>query len=242
MSYKNIPIASTDDALEFDPTSTSKWQMFVDYFDMAKLDGGAQGRWMVYGPSGFQQTQTDNNRYGVLAVLITSTIAYSAMHNNGTGYMDAIMLGDMDHDIGWAVKVSELATGTEDWTGYIGIADTHTIPADGVYFWYDRGTDGANWQVITKAAGATTKTDTGIAVTTDFANLRFVINTAGTSVAFYIDGSLVATHTTNIPTGSDKEMGHVASIRKVVLTGATTPGYHLDTLVHKFKPGTGDNW
>jgi len=33
--------------------------------------------------------------------------------------------------------------------------------------------------------------------------LRIEVNAAGTSVAFYINGTLVATHTTNIPLGSN---------------------------------------
>lgn len=71
-------------------------------------------------------------------------------------------------------------------------------PAGGVYF---RSTNGANWFAITRSGGVETATNTGVALSAlgTFQDLFFDINAAGTQVRFYIGGSLVATHTTNIP-------------------------------------------
>ena len=47
-------------------------------------------------------------------------------------------------------------------------------------------------------------TTTSTAVTASaWTKLRIEVNAAGTSVAFYVNGTLVATHTTNIPLASN---------------------------------------
>lgn len=57
---------------------------------------------------------------------------------------------------------------------------------------------GANWWVRTTSGGTNTTTDTGVAVTIgQFYTLKIVATPS--SVLFYIDGVLKATHTTNIP-------------------------------------------
>jgi hypothetical protein len=81
--------------------------------------------------------------------------------------------------------------------------------ANGIFFSYDEaGTMffefGAaatpNWKCYTRGASVTTRTNTSIPVVAgQWYKLRIDINAAGNSVTFYIDGTLVATHTTNIP-------------------------------------------
>ena len=65
----------------------------------------------------------------------------------------------------------------------------------------------ANYRCFTTVGGASTDTDSGIAFATG-AFKTFKIIATPTSVAFYIDSSLVATHTTNIPTTA--QMGIIA--------------------------------
>lgn len=52
--------------------------------------------------------------------------------------------------------------------------------------------------------------------------LRIVVNADGTSVAFYINGTLVATHTANIPTGTARLLGFGWLLIKSVGTTART--------------------
>lgn len=57
-----------------------------------------------------------------------------------------------------------------------------------------------NWHSVTSNGTATTN-NTSVAATADvFQVLRVEMNLAGTEVAFFIDGTPVATHTTNLPT------------------------------------------
>ena len=83
------------------------------------------------------------------------------------------------------------------------------VETDGVFFTYDEGgtangtAASPNWQCITVANSVRTLTTTSTAVTTGaWHKLRIEINAAGTSAAFYLNGTLLATHTTNIPLGS----------------------------------------
>ena len=84
-------------------------------------------------------------------------------------------------------------------------------------FRYDRATDGANWQCITRASGSETKTDSGVAVnagtTGTMQTLSIVVAEDGSSVVFQIGESTVATHTTRIPTSSGR-LGYGAAILK----------------------------
>jgi hypothetical protein len=79
-------------------------------------------------------------------------------------------------------------------------AETH-----GAFFTYDEGgvSNGTiaspNWQCVTTVASVRTLTTTSVAVTTTWTKLRIIVNADATEVKFYIDGTLVATHTTNIP-------------------------------------------
>lgn len=73
--------------------------------------------------------------------------------------------------------------------------------AQGIYFEYDRSLS-ANWRFCTAQASTRTKNDSGVAVTTGFKVLCFVINNNGTSVQFYINGIATGSPiTTNMPIG-----------------------------------------
>ena len=75
------------------------------------------------------------------------------------------------------------------------------------------GTEG-NWRARTSVGGVATTTDTGVPISlTAWHKLKIVATS--TSVAFYVDDVLKATHTTNIPTG---DMGVVLRTRRDVQT------------------------
>lgn len=92
---------------------------------------------------------------------------------------------------------------------------------DGVYFEYD-GTVSANW--LCKTAGSSTRTsvDSGVAVgALSWYTLAIEVNAAGTEAKYYINGTLVATITTNIPTNfSFQKTSHGAWIVKTLGTTA----------------------
>jgi hypothetical protein len=125
---------------------------------------------------------------------------------------------------------SQLSTVTNRYYAYCCLAILNsTNPANFIGFVYDEGgvtstvtnIASANWRAVTINAGVRTITDTGIAVSaTTFQKLRCEINALGTQVLFYINGVLVATHITNIPTGDSKKLGFSNYIAKTIGTTA----------------------
>ena len=129
------------------------------------------------------------------------------------------------------VNVTTLSTSVEGFAFLSGFIDvTNAVnQVDGVYFLYDeRGsstgsTASANWQCVTSSNSVRTFTTTTTAVgANSWVVLRIEINAAASSVVFKIDNVTVATHTTNIPTGTGRETGFGWLIMKSVGTTART--------------------
>lgn len=99
---------------------------------------------------------------------------------------------------------------------------------DGVYFTHDSSTD--NWRIKTRSNSVETSTlvNTTTAVsTTNYQELCIIINSAGSSVSFYINGSEVSGSplTSNIPTGSSR----VFSVAHFILKSAGTTSRDIKT-------------
>jgi hypothetical protein len=87
-----------------------------------------------------------------------------------------------------------------------GNSATNAAEGNGAFFTYDEGATqngtaaSPNWQTQTCVGSVRTLTTTASVVTAGaWTKLRIEVNAAATSVTFYINGALVATHTTNIP-------------------------------------------
>jgi len=107
------------------------------------------------------------------------------------------------------VNVETLSTVTERFRFIAGFGSSATNGAEGngAFFTYDEGAtqNGTaatpNWQTQTCVGSVRTLTTTTTAVVASaWTKLRIEVNAAATSVTFYVNGTLVATHTTNIPT------------------------------------------
>lgn len=104
------------------------------------------------------------------------------------------------------VWIPTLATVSADFLAYAGFNDrgttiTANFPSNGAYFVYYRGANGNVWACQTANASTRTNTVTATAIKTSGWTRLTIINTNG-SVEFKIDGTTVATHTTNIPTAA----------------------------------------
>ena len=106
------------------------------------------------------------------------------------------------------IEVETLSTLTEQFRFITGFATQASVinEVNAIIFTYDSGglrngtIASPNWQCVTSDNSTRTLTTTAVAVTTTWTKLRIEVNAAATSVTFYINGTLVATHTTNIPT------------------------------------------
>jgi len=68
-------------------------------------------------------------------------------------------------------------------------------PTDGIYF--EKLDADTNWFCVTRVGGVQTRTDTGVAVTTNFTRYSYTRNSTG--VIFILGTENVCTHTTNVP-------------------------------------------
>jgi hypothetical protein len=98
---------------------------------------------------------------------------------------------------------------------------TNELLVDGVFWEYDRGTT-TNWRVGTCSNSTCTMNTTSPAqaVGTGWAHLKAWVNAGATSVTFRFNDTDVNTHTTNIPTGSGREMAFGCHIHKQAGTSA----------------------
>lgn len=116
------------------------------------------------------------------------------------------VLGGGYFEFYFVVNINTLSTLTDEYELYLGLGsymETYS-PNPGDYaacFRYQR-TSSANWQGITKNAGTTTVASGGsnVAVATGWATLRMTIDAAASSVSFYVNGTLIGTSASNIPT------------------------------------------
>lgn len=107
----------------------------------------------------------------------------------------------------WArFKIPTLSDGTNTFTVRCGFGNGLAgDPTDGAFFRYTHSVNGGEWQAVTRSNGTETATDTNVAADTGYHRFEIEMNAAGTSCVFKIDGTTVATNTTNIPTGAGRE-------------------------------------
>lgn len=144
-----------------------------------------------------------------------------------SGTFTQVKLGGGQARFASRAAIHALSTGTETYTTRIGFIDSETGEStDGCFFRYTDGVNSGKWQAVCRSNGTETTADTGVTPVADtFQRFEVVVNAAGTSVAFNIDGSLVATITTNIPTGAGRETGYGIMGLKSAGTTATSGAY-----------------
>jgi hypothetical protein len=126
----------------------------------------------------------------------------------------------------WIAKIPTVPDATEDFTVRAGLLDATAANlaavVDGVYFEVIRATSTTNWICKTVSNSTTTTTTTGTAFGTGWVRLKAVVNAGGTSVEFFINGTSVATHSANIPTGAGRLTSPQIRIDKVAGTTERT--------------------
>jgi len=173
---------------------TSSYVLFTDFVE------NTQGDWLygTGGTGGDYQSVTVANRIGVV-LLRTGTTAsinrYVQLRSHGW------LADDLAFQIDFEAEVT-IPFNTSGAEGFhlVGVDDGFNAgaPSNGMFF---RATDGGNWYAVTANAGAETATDTGIAGDATYRKFRITHTTSGTrQVEFKIDGTTVATHTTNLST------------------------------------------
>lgn len=103
--------------------------------------------------------------------------------------------GSLPHIINLAVRLN---TNDANTTTRIGSSSSvgANPPTGGIYI--EKLDTDTNWFCITRSAAVQTRTDSGIAVSTSFITSSY--RRTSSNVQFFINNTLVCTHTTNVPT------------------------------------------
>lgn len=173
-------------------------------------------------------TVPNGGRMGIIQFTTGTTATGRIAHTTNTV---AIRLGGGTYVYEVDVYIPTLSDGTQRFTilgGYFANLSSPT-QANAVCFLYDEGgvATGAgasgNWRALTANNSTRTYTDTTIAVVAaTWVKLRIEVNADATEVVFKINGTTVATHSTNIPTAAGREMGCATGIIKSIGTTART--------------------
>lgn len=165
---------------------------------------------------------------GVTLGLGTTTTARAALiSQNASSVNNFVALGSGVAHWKSAVKITTLSDGTNTYTARTGITAANSGEAGaGVYFRYTDSVNAGKWQAVTRQNNTETAADTGVtAQTTSTSIFEIYVNAAATSAYFFIDGVLVATNTTNIPsgTGSNQPVGYGTSGHRSAGTASLSP-------------------
>jgi len=157
---------------------------------------GALG-WTVSGGSTTIQV-SEANETGIIrrdTSASSGTVAYTSLSTLG----GLIQSSATSTDLIWRLRLNSNDANTTVRVG--AFANINAVPpADGIYF--EKADADTNWQCVTRIGGATqTKTDSGVAVDTNFHRFRYV-RTGTASVVFYLDTVQVCSHTTNLPSNT----------------------------------------
>jgi hypothetical protein len=137
------------------------------------------------------------------------TYIYSSAVNS-----DPLLLGGGVATFYARAAVPTLSTGSETFSIRHGFFDTLTGEStDAVMFRYTHSVNGGKWEAVCRSNNVETAADTGVTVAAgiaaaDFETFEITVNAGATSVEFKIDGAVVATITTNIPSGAGRFVGH----------------------------------
>ena len=144
--------------------------------------------------------------------------------------IDTIQFGVGEVRFRAIVKIQTLNNGTDSFEVRVGFSDNTTVnsPTDAVHFVYNAGS--LNWICSTLSAGVgLPATDSGVAVVANqWYRMEIIVNDDASEAYYYIDGVLVHTEISNIPTGSARRTGIISGIRKIA--GTNVRYYYTDYL------------
>jgi hypothetical protein len=210
-------------------------------------NGGAVG-FTIDGRLGKYGNSTDityPNIAGSTSINIGAPLLRSTGSNTwigvGSNPLQGILLGNGIYEFNTLIKLNNLPDTTDRIISLFGLTDTMSMnsatPAvNAIAFVLENfsvtnaPSGSSNWQCITVAASVKTTTITSVAMSTNFIKLSILINANASSVGFYIDNVLVATHTTNIPT---VRLANFVGINKRVV-GTIPMGFYLDYFHYKY--------
>lgn len=214
------PISNTPNAVAFNP---GKVVTLVDDFFSSSLANNGDFRcgqlgWQTYGGQWSQGQGTAANP----GVAVPTNGAFASMTLDNSDMTASLQPGSGIVSLNYVLKLTTLSALGNRYNFYCGLGNL--TPSNGIYFTYSDNVNSGNWQIVCAKQGVgTTTTNTSIPAVTGYVNLGIVINAAGTSVGFFINGVLAGTiATANIPTAA------ISPIVSFVRTSGALPAALFD--------------
>jgi hypothetical protein len=219
------------------PNSQSDFNSLVNdppywFSHMISLDG-----FQFASSGGAVNIEQTNGRIGLISLSTgtTATGRQNMWRGMSATTQSEISYGGGQMEIVGLVMFPNLSTSTDEFNAFFGFGGNPGNPTvnGSVLIGYDRANTGDFWVVRNADGGGPTSTTTSVAVVANqWYKLRIVVNAAATQVDYYIDGTLVATHTTHVPTSANT-VAPAFSINKTV--GTTSRKIMIDAYYEKFK-------
>jgi hypothetical protein len=245
-STLNIPDYASGSSQTLLQKAALGYEYYNDFLSTPTLSGTSDGAGYIFFFSGTSASVVASTAPGIRAsnqhgfirpTTGSQSTGYAGLYGGSGG--NQFLLGGGAMTFTTSVLFNTLSTSTERYRVTIGYGDqaTNAAEVNGIFFTYDEGgtangtTASPNWQCVTTAGSVRTLTTSTVAINnTAWCKLSIVINAGGTSVAFYIDNTLVATHTTNIPSGAAQLITPRVNISKTI--GTISRFFHMDYLYY----------
>lgn len=199
--------AAIEEARQFNPQLVSAL-LFDDFNNAMTWSPSTSGTGSSASVSGGNTTFASGKHIGVaLLQLGTVLSSHAALVQSGNLAVSTVF-GSGEAEYQTLIQIPTLATATDDYVFRCGFGTaTNADHADGIYFEYDRGIS-ANWLLKTASNSSRTTTTSSVTVAAaSWIHLKWVVNSAGTQVDFYVDDILAGSNTTNIPTTTGRGSG-----------------------------------
>lgn len=150
-------------------------------------------------------TAAETNHPGLIQCN-TSTSASSAPTYTGGSFA----FGSESYTLRWIVRTpTALSDGTDTYHIVVGWGDSTTsaLPTDGAFFYYHNSTNSGNWTGMTMSNGTLNPATGGSTVAVDdstWYDLVITVDAAASSVNFYVNGTLIGTSASQIPSGTTR--------------------------------------
>lgn len=173
-----------------------------DFFNQNGTGSAAPGQLMWFTIGDIVTTGTSSSAHpGILLLNDDVQSGITLVENAKFNYV----LGGGEIAVNFVFDLITLSTPANRYTNFIGMTSDRTGAAivNGVYFSYNDSVNSGNWVLNCTSASSTTSVNTSIPASTGFHNYQVVVNAAGTSVSFFIDGvSAGASIAATIPTAA----------------------------------------
>jgi hypothetical protein len=145
----------------------------------------------------------DDGHAGVIACETGTTSSGGAsIARNGGSNIGPYLLGGGNYFFETCINIPTLAVdGGDDYIIAAGLQDgwAFGFASNGLYFQYQVDTS-ANWLTVSNNGGTFTETTSSTAVATGWTRLGILYTQSTATATYYVNGTSIATHTTNIPT------------------------------------------